>query len=182
MSKRKSTKAQLIPQPLKLDLGCGGNKREGFIGVDIAKLPSVDIVQDLTKFPWPFKDNSVDEAHCSHYVEHTPNLMAFMNEVYRILKPGGQIMIIAPYYNSMRCWQDPTHLRAISEATFLYYNKKWRDDNKLGHYPIACDFDYSYGYNISNPRWQTANEEARNFAIRHYVNVVDDIQAVLVKR
>lgn len=41
--------------------------------------------------------------------------------------------ILAPYYTSMRCWQDPTHTRAISEASFLYFNKDWRVQNKLDH-------------------------------------------------
>jgi hypothetical protein len=81
----------------------------------------------------------------------------------------------------MRCWQDPTHKRAISEATFLYYNKQWRDTNKLDHYPIHCDFDYTYGYDI-NAIWANRSEEARNFAISHYMNVVNDIHVVLTKR
>ncbi len=167
--------------PFRLDIACGQNKAPGFFGVDIAKTKDVDVVWDLEQFPWPFPDNSVDEATCSHYVEHTKDLMKFMNEVYRILKPGAKILILAPYYNSMRAWQDPTHTRAISEATFLYYNKDWRMANKLDHYPITCDFDFTFGYNMT-PDWQMRAEEARAFAIRHYTNVVSDIQAVLTKK
>ena len=52
-------------QPLKLDLGCGQNKQEGFTGVDLYA-PWADVKLDLFKFPWPWKDGAVDEIHCSH--------------------------------------------------------------------------------------------------------------------
>ncbi len=166
---------------LKLDLACGQNKQEGFFGVDIAPGENVDAVVDLEQFPWPIESDSAEEIFCSHYVEHTPDLIKFMDEVHRILKPGGKIKIIAPYYNSIRCWQDPTHKRAISEATFFYFNRGWRETNKLDHYNIKSDFDFSYGYDL-NPTWATRSEEARNFAIAHYTNVINDIHVVLTKK
>ena len=173
-------KKELISQA-KLDLACGQNRVEGYFGIDIAAGDKVDAVVDLEQFPWPIESDSAEDIVCSHYVEHTPDLMKFMDEVYRILKPGGKIKIIAPYYNSIRCWQDPTHKRAISEATFLYYNKQWREANKLDHYPIHCDFDYTYGYDM-NPSWANRSEDARNFAILHYNNVINDIHVVMTKR
>ena len=112
-------KAFELLHPFRLDVACGSNKTPGFFGVDIAKTKDVDVVWDLEKFPWPFPDNSVDEIVCNHYIEHTKDLISFMNELYRIMVPGGTAIIRAPYYNSMRAWQDPTHVRAISEATFL---------------------------------------------------------------
>ncbi len=167
--------------PFRLDIACGQNKTPGFFGVDIAPGEGVDVVWDLEQFPWPFPDNSVDEAVCNHYIEHTKDLIAFMNEVHRILVPGGQVLFRAPYYNSMRAWQDPTHTRAISDATFLYYNKDWMKANKLDHYPITADFDYTFGYDFT-PDWAMRSEEARAFAVRHYTNVVSDIQAILTKK
>lgn len=187
--------------PLKLSLACGDNKPEGFKGVDIVKTDSTDYVQNLLEFPWKqFADNSVDEIECSHFVEHLPHgdgfhdpFMQFFDEIHRILKPAefdpnnpniaikGFARITCPYYSSMRAWQDPTHQRAISEASFLYLNKQWRIDNKLDHYPIECDFDFSYGYVLS-PEWQNRSQEAQTFAIQHYINVVSDIQVTLTKR
>jgi hypothetical protein len=164
---------------MKLDIAAGLKKTEGFTGIDIKE--GSDIVHDLNSYPWPIEDNSVEEATCNHYIEHVPNLMSFMNEVYRILAPGAKIVITAPYYSSVRSWQDPTHVRAISEMSFLYYNKQWRIDNKLEHYPINCDFDYNYGFSINQP-WASKNEEARNFAVQHYLNVVSDIIVTLTKR
>lgn len=104
-----------------------------------------------------------------------------MNECHRILKPGGKMQVIAPYYTSIRCWQDPTHKRAISEATFLYFNKQWRETNGLGHYPITADFDFEYGYQLE-PDWANRSHEAQAFAIRTYCNVVSDIMLTLTKR
>jgi hypothetical protein len=186
---------------LKLSLACGDNKPEGFKGVDLIKTKSTDYVQDLLKFPWSqFADNSVDEIECSNFVEHIPHgdsyndpFFQFFDEIHRILKPAefdpenpniplkGFARITCPYYSSMRAWQDPTHQRAISEASFLYVNKQWREDNKLAHYPVTCDFDFSYGYVVA-PQWQNRNQEAQSFAIQHYINTITDIQVMLIKR
>jgi len=166
---------------VKLNLACGQRREEGYFGIDKVSGDSVDAVVDLEVFPWPIKSESVEEIICSHYVEHTSDLIKFMDEVYRILKPNGKIKIVAPYYTSIRCWQDPTHKRAISEASFLYFNKNWRDINKLDHYGIESDFDFTYGYDIAED-WRSKHQEARDYAIKHYSNVVNDIHLVLVKR
>lgn len=183
MKTKKTTKSKKInfPTPFNLDIACGQNKAPGFFGIDIAKAEAVDMVYDLEKFPWPIPDNSVDQAVCSHYIEHTKDIIKFMNEVWRILKPGATIIIRAPYYNSIRAWQDPTHTRAISEATFLYYNHDWMVANKLDHYGIKADFDFSFGYDLM-PDWMMRSDEAKAFAIRHYTNVVADIQVILTKK
>jgi len=179
------SKKQKEVKPLLLDLGCGDSKREGFIGVDIAKTPSVDIVYDLTKFPWKFaKTESVSEVFASHFVEHLdgPERIKFMDEVYRILVPGGKATFITPYYNSVRASQDPTHKwPPVSENTYLYFNKAWRDQNKLSHYPIKCDFDFGYGY-AQDPLWATRSQESRDFANKHYTNAILDLQVVLKRR
>lgn len=165
----------------RLNLACGQTRIEGYFGIDIKPGDTVDAVMDLEQFPWDIESESAEDIICSHYVEHTVDLIKFMEEVYRILKPGGKIKVIAPYYNNMRAWQDPTHKRAISEATFLYFNKGWRDTNKLDHYGIVSDFDFVYGYDIVN-EWAMKNEESRNFAIKHYTNVINDIHVTLTKR
>lgn len=181
MAVKKSTNSKKPIKPLKLDLACGSNKAEGFTGVDIVKTKAVDIIHDLEQYPWPFADNSVEEVNISHYIEHTSDLIKFMNELHRILKPGAKAQIVAPYYSSMRAWQDPTHVRAISEATFLYFNQQWLRDNKLDHYAVTADFDFSYGYAFY-PEWVARSEEARAFAIKHYNNAISDISVMLTKR
>lgn len=140
----------------------------------------MDFVWDLEKFPWePFADNTVDEIYCSHYIEHVPDLMKFMNEIYRICIDGAKVQFLAPYYSSIRAWQDPTHKRAISENTFMYFDKDWRVANKLDHYPINCHFKGEQVVVFFNSPWDKKSEEARLFAQQHYWNVISDILAQL---
>lgn len=161
---------------MKLDIACGQNKQKGFKGVDIAPAPGVDFVVDLEKFPWqPFKDSSIEEIYCSHYLEHTPDLMKFMDEIWRICINDAKVTFVCPYYSSIRAWQDPTHKRAISEATFLYTNKDWRVSQKLDHYPIKSNFKTAQIVVFFNPPWDKKTEEARQFAAQHYWNVISDI-------
>ena len=169
------------PSLIKLDIACGSRKREGFVGIDAASIPGVDIVHDLEIFPWPIESESVEEAHVAHYVEHTRDLIAFMNELYRVMRPGAVCTVIAPYYTSIRAWRDPTHTRAISEETFLYFDATWRRQRGLDHYPIRCDFACTFGLGLY-PEWTKKNPDELKFAVRHYWNVVTDIHAKLVKR
>ena len=117
---------------MRYDLGVGNNKQKGFIGVDIIKNGTqADIQFDLLKFPWTFaKDNSTEEIFCSHFIEHIGHgngfndpLFDFFNEIWRVLKVGGKATFITPYYTSMRAFQDPTHQRFITEATYAYFSK-----------------------------------------------------------
>lgn len=171
---------------MKLDLGCGDNKREGFTGVDKFKTSSTDVVHDLLTYPWPFEDGSVDEIFSSHFLEHIPghDRPKFMDEVYRVLKPGAKAVFVTPYYSSMRAVQDFTHAwPPLSDMSFYYFNKTWRETNKLthGYYEMVCDFDVLIGHAYS-PMVAVRNAEYQQYAARHYVNAVDDIHAHLTKR
>jgi SAM-dependent methyltransferase len=176
MSKRKP------PKLLKLDLGCGANCREGFTGVDLYN--GAQIKCDLMKFPWPWKDNSVEETFSSHFLEHVPGpeRIKLMDELHRILIPGGKAIFIVPYWSSARSIQDPTHAwPPIAEQSFLYFNKGWRDANKLGHYLGKCDFDFTFGY-LADPETAAKNLESQAFYVKHYLQSVNDLQVVLTKR
>lgn len=188
---------------VKYDLACGDRKQEGFLGVEIAKTKSADVVANILEFPWKFaKDNSVDELYTAHFIEHIPMCYwnkgneytivhkdassvelfeKFMAECHRVLKPGGKLTIVAPYYSSMRCWQDPTHRRAISDATFFYFDRNWRKTNLLEHCHADVDFEFAGGYNI-NANWASRNQEAQQFAFKHHMNSIDDIIVTLTKR
>jgi SAM-dependent methyltransferase len=145
------------------------------------------------KFPWPWADNSVDELHCSHFLEHVPGghpveyggtgiRHRFVDEMYRVLKPGGTATIIVPYNRSPRAAQDPFHAwPPLEPESFMYFNKQWRVNNGLDHYPIKSDFDFTYGYGMY-PGWAARSEESRNFALAHYWNVAADLHVVLTKR
>lgn len=182
--KDKIRKDEEAKKLLRLDLGCGQNKREGFLGVDYVKVDGVEFVQDLFQFPWPWKDASTEEIHTSHFFEHIPQMTRpkFMDECYRILIPGGKMTVIVPYYSSMRAVQDYHHQwPPICEASFLYFNREWRKANKLDHYEVHCDFDFAYGYAIA-PEIQSRNQEYRDVAVRNYINSVMDLHVSLTKK
>jgi ubiquinone/menaquinone biosynthesis C-methylase UbiE len=107
---------------LKLNLGCGPTKKEGFIGVDKVKLPTVDIVHDLDVYPYPFEDNSVDEIYCSHILEHLTDFNKTMEELWRICKPNALITIRGPYYKSHYAFGDATHKHFFTEQSFIYFS------------------------------------------------------------
>ncbi len=106
------------------NLGCGAQRYEGVIGVDIA--PPADIRCDLDSMPWPIETNSADIVLSFHTFEHLADLNAAMKEVYRILKPGGRLVIEVPYFRHVGAFQDPTHRRFFTGTTmgYFYGNKK----------------------------------------------------------
>lgn len=184
MSKKQIKITPPAEGPFNLDLGCGDGKKEGFLGIDIAKTVAADYQFDLTKFPWPIADGVVDELHCSHFFEHLTGAqrMSFMDECWRILKTGSKFTVIVPHWSSMRSIQDPTHQwPPVAETSFLYFNKQWRTDNKLSHYPITCDFDFGYGYQL-DPDVTVRNIEFQHFSIKHYNNAIMDLYVTLTKR
>jgi SAM-dependent methyltransferase len=114
------------PRGVRIDLGCGAHKQEGFLGVDARDLPGVDLVHDLEEFPWPLPDNCAELVIASHLVEHINpakyGFIKFMDEVWRILIPGGKFMASMPYAGSPGYWQDPTHINPVNEATWAYFD------------------------------------------------------------
>lgn len=173
-------RAKKTTKLIKYDLACGQNKQDGFIGVDQEKINGVDIVHDLVNDrPWPIASDSADELFCSHFVEHLYDLCGFMDECYRILKDGGTMTLIHPYYTSVRAWQDPTHVRGINEVTWYYFNAEWRAMQKLDHYPVVCDFEIETITAAYNEPWNLKSEEARQFAMLHYFNVISDLTVIL---
>lgn len=185
---------------LKLDIGCGKNKKEGFHGVDQYAMDGVDTVfnvvernADKTYVKWPWEDNSIAEIHSSHFVEHldhnrhNPERVHFMNEAFRVLKPGGKATIITPHWASNRAYGDFTHAdKPVSEMFFYYLKQEWRDtqaphtDKKWNPDGFSCDFDATWGYSFG-PELQNRNTEYVQFALQNYKEAAQDLYATLIK-
>lgn len=108
---------------IKLDVGCGNKKRNGFFGLDKIELPGVDIVCDLEKDRIPLDDNSVKEIHTRHFLEHVSDLVKIMDEFWRVSCDKGRIIIAVPYYNSIGAFRDPTHKGFFTFETFNYFTE-----------------------------------------------------------
>jgi SAM-dependent methyltransferase len=106
---------------LTLDMGCGKSKRPGSVGVDLVPLPGVDVVCDLTRTPYPFASDRFDEIRCRHILEHFDNLIAVLEEIHRICKPGAKIYITVPHFTSAGAFADPTHKRFFGFWTFEFF-------------------------------------------------------------
>lgn len=189
MSRKKEKAAVGTPSALKLDLGCGPNKREGFAGVDRLAFKGVDHVVDLTVTPWPWADSSVSEAHTSHFIEHLTAMerVAFVNELYRVLTPGGTCQLVVPHWASCRAYGDPTHQwPPVSEFWFYYLSKQWRAGNAphtdAEHLSggFACNFEATWGYNL-RPDLALRNQEFQQFALANHKEAITDIIATLKK-
>jgi SAM-dependent methyltransferase len=105
----------------KLNLGCGADIRKGYVNLDFVNQPGVDVVYDMNKFPWPFKDNEFDEVYCSHVLEHVDNLEKVMKEIKRICRNSARIIIRTPHFSCGVSYRDPTHKRMFSYFTFDYF-------------------------------------------------------------
>lgn len=110
-----------------LDIGCGANKAKEAVGMDIRRLPGVDIIHDLEETPWPIADESFSVVRACHVLEHVKpwRFLAVMSECRRVLKPNGAVLVEAPYGVSDFYLQDPTHCRPITEKTFEYFDPKY---------------------------------------------------------
>jgi SAM-dependent methyltransferase len=89
-----------------LDVGCGSKPYRSlfnvseYIGLDIdspitRRLAVADVLYDGQKFP--FDDNDFDVILCNQVLEHVFNPADFLNEIYRVLKPGGKLLLSVPF-------------------------------------------------------------------------------------
>lgn len=105
----------------RLVLGCGHDVRDGWVNLDLAPLPGVDVVHDLDQYPWPFADGAFDEVECLDVLEHLRELPEAMRELHRITVPGARVHIQGPHFTSYTWPTDPTHRRAFAINTFEFF-------------------------------------------------------------
>lgn len=121
----------------KLNLGCGNDVREGWVNLDIHRLPGVDVVHDISTLPLPFKDDEFDFILCQDILEHV-DYIPILRDLHRILKKGGAIEIRVPHFTSRFNFVDPTHRHAFSVETFQFFLK-----SSLYHRSYYFDFHFT---------------------------------------
>ena len=168
---------------MKLDLGCGTRKRDGFVGVDVRAFPGVEVVADLRQ-RWPWPDGGVSEVYSSHFVEHLDSgeRIHFVNELYRVLVPGGRATLVTPHWSSTRAYGDLTHKwPPVSESWYPHLDRRWRQENAPHEDAYTCDFEHRFDYGISNALATRPSAE-QHFAILNYKDAAQDLIAHLLRR
>ncbi|MFA6908605.1 MAG: methyltransferase domain-containing protein [Patescibacteria group bacterium] len=133
------------------DLGCGVNKTRDTIGIDRFPLDGVDVVVDLQKFPYPFADNSFDAFYLNDIIEHLPDTVAVMEELYRLCKPDAHLYIRVINWNSKYNAEDPTHVKMFTEHTFDFFGTYALRSyySKARFKVLSCE----YQFNASVEKW-----------------------------
>lgn len=141
---------------MRLNLGSGSDRLEGYVNVDSAEMPGVDQVWDLDQYPWPWEDASVSRIRAFDVWEHLRQPLPFMREAWRVLTVGGildihtvgvlvadngQIVRISPNY-----FRDPDHLRASDPHSFDYWIPGTYLNQRYGAaYAQGCHFIFPPG-------------------------------------
>jgi len=140
---------------LCVDLGCGSNKPDNFIGVDIYPGEGVDIVADLSQ-TFPFPDSSVDQLRAHDIIEHLPNKLHTMNEIWRVCKSGALVDIRVPSTDGRGAFQDPTHISFWNINSFFYY---------CINFPSYINLNKNYGFKGQFKLLKINHEESENKVI-----------------
>lgn len=103
---------------IRLNLGCGQHKVDGYVNVDKFAECDPDLVWDLEIFPWPWADDSVSEIRLIHVLEHLGReldvFLSIMKELYRVCADDARIVVHVPHHRHDDFANDPTHVRIIT--------------------------------------------------------------------
>jgi len=137
-----------ISAPVRLDLGCGSHKREGFIGVDKAWHEGVDVVWNI-EHGIPVT-GAVDYIIADNLMEHIGEpFIAVMNHCHKALRAGGRMTVIVPGAHTQAAFSDPTHVRYFTPETWDYFHVAS---------PRWADYGQSYGIKP----WRVLRRETRD--------------------
>lgn len=107
---------------IKINLGCGFRKVDGFINIDNRTEVDPDMLCDVT-VSLPFGDDSVDYVLANDFLEHIPigETIGVIEEIFRVLKPGGTFESLTPSSDGRGAFSDPTHKSFWNKCSWLYF-------------------------------------------------------------
>lgn len=177
--------------PRKLNLGSGKSWQADCLNVDVNPLWRPDVCVDMSvpdllsraldserfgRFQLP--PDHFDEITAVDVLEHVADLVALMTNCLKLLRHGGVLKALVPFDLSYGAWQDPTHVRAFNERSWLYYTDwfwylGWRD----------ARFELTeLKFLLSDVGQKLASEGVSDDVIARTPRAVDSIQATLTKR
>jgi SAM-dependent methyltransferase len=111
-----------VDQRTRLHLGCGSKILDGYVNVDIVPGPGVDLVCDIGQ-GIPLETGRFEEVLAVDFLEHIPppRTIFVMNEIHRVLRPGGVLRAHVPEAPGITAFQDPTHQSFWNSETFTYF-------------------------------------------------------------
>jgi SAM-dependent methyltransferase len=127
-----------------LELGAGARptKKEGIeiIHLDKVSLPDIEVVMDLNRISplfsgqkLPFNDNEFDEILAIDVIEHVIDVIPLIEEIYRVLKPGGLVRVRTTNYKFSNAFRDPTHFHSFTLESFDYFDPSSELFSRYGH-------------------------------------------------
>jgi len=133
----------------QLNLGCGVRPMPGAVNHDrVRHAGYVDVAHDLDILPWPWADEEFDRVYALDVMEHLKlDVQQWLDECWRILKPGGLLALRVAGWKSPNSWRDPTHRRVFDVQSFDY----WDPTKELYH-------NYGHFYFAESNRWWRVEE------------------------
>lgn len=151
-------------RPRRLNLGCGTDIRDGYVNLDSAELPGVDVVHDIGELPLPFDDGAFDEILCRSILEHL-DYIPVLRELHRTLAPGGRLQIVGPHFTARNVYVDPTHRTAFSIDTFQFFVRSGEYADRSYY------FDFHFGAQERGCiRFIRTRGEPWNYLVEPFVN------------
>ena len=140
---------------VELELGCGATKRNpDAIGIDALELPGVDLVGDVFDVLAAIPPGSVDRVASFHFFEHVDDLPRLVAQLARVLKPGGELFVVAPHFSNPYYYSDHTHRRFFGLYTFAYLAKSAVFARDVPRYGVTPEFevvDVTLGFKSARP-------------------------------
>lgn len=177
---------------MKLNIGGGYRRYDGFLNVDNDPLTNPDYLCDIGKDNLPIEDNSVDEVMALHIFEHIPgnDFFHLLQELYRVCSDGAVINIEVPHYRHDDFFGDPSHCRPFTIDTFKMFSKKYNEFS-IEHYGSSSafalrlnvdfeiiDWDYYYDADYVGILNSFTSNEDRQLFIKTSSNVIRTIKVV----
>jgi SAM-dependent methyltransferase len=175
-------------QPLTLNLGSGKDWRDDCLNADIQARVKPDWEVDISKVRYgaivqtrfgeiKIKPDMFDKIIANDVLEHIPDLVGAMTNCKTLLKPGGEFHIHVPYELSLGAWQDPTHVRAFNENSWLYYTD-W-------HWYLGWEDRFylkQMAFNLSEYGNELAEKKLTDAEILRTPRAVDSMSVILCKQ